>query len=76
MNETMKEYIKITRVVMIILLVVILICPARIWAQNIELTNYERDTLISAAKELMESTRYCGRFWPSASQNNGSFFAQ
>ena len=53
MNETMKEYIKITRVVMIILLVVILICPARIWAQNIELTNYERDTLISAAKELM-----------------------
>lgn len=60
MNETMKEYIKITRVVMIILLVVILICPARIWAQNIELTNYERDTLISAAKELMESTRYCG----------------
>jgi general stress protein 26 len=31
----------------------------RIWAQDIEVTNYERDTLISAAKEIMGATRYC-----------------
>jgi general stress protein 26 len=31
----------------------------RIWAQDTELTVYDRDTLISAAKEIMETARYC-----------------
>ena len=43
----------------IVLFTVILLCPLKIWAQNTELLNYEHDTLISAARELMETTRYC-----------------
>ncbi len=55
----MKKYIRCANVGSIILSVVILLCPLRIWAQDTELSNYERDTLITAAKEIMETTRYC-----------------
>ena len=43
----------------IIFSVVILVSPMRIWAQDTEFTHYERDNLIAAAKEIMETTRYC-----------------
>jgi len=55
----MKKYIRYASAGSIIFFAVILLCPVWIWAQNTELTNYEHDTLISAAKELMETTRYC-----------------
>jgi general stress protein 26 len=55
----MKKHIKYFGAGSIIFSVVILLSPLRIRAQNTELTNYEHDSLISAAKEIMEATRYC-----------------
>jgi general stress protein 26 len=55
----MKKYIRNTSAGSIIFSALMLIFPLGIWAQDTELTNYERDTLITAAKEIMESTRYC-----------------
>lgn len=55
----MKKYLRDASVGSIIFFVIILLCPLRIWAQDTEVTTYERDTLISAAKEIMETTRYC-----------------
>jgi len=55
----MKKHIRYTGVESIIISVIIFLCPLGIWAQDTELTNYERDSLITAAKEIMETTRYC-----------------
>ena len=57
MTEIMKKDIIYTRVGFVSL--VILLCPLRIWAQDNELRNYDRDTLIAAAIEIMETSRYC-----------------
>ena len=59
MKETMKKYLRDARIGSIIFFVIILLCPLRIWAQDTEAPNYERDTLISAAKEIMGAARYC-----------------
>jgi general stress protein 26 len=59
MMETMKKYIRNACVEAILFSAIILLCPLGVWAQDTELTNYERDTLITAAKEIMETTRYC-----------------
>jgi len=55
----MKKYNKYACVRAIIFSVAILLYPLRIWAQDTDLTNFERDTLITSAKEIMETTRYC-----------------
>lgn len=55
----MKKHIRNASVESIIFSAIMLLCPLGIWAQDTELTNYERDTLIIAAKEIMETTRYC-----------------
>lgn len=55
----MKKCIRCAHVVLIILYLGILLSPLRSWAQDTELSNYERDTLITAAKEIMETSRYC-----------------
>lgn len=55
----MKKHVRYTSIRSIIFSVIILLCPLRFLAQDTGLTNYERDTLIAAAKELMETTRYC-----------------
>jgi len=55
----MKKNIRYFSARYIILSAVILLCPLMIRAQDTELTNYDRDTLISAAKEIMEAARYC-----------------
>jgi general stress protein 26 len=59
MKKAMKTYIKNDKFWSIIFSVVILLWPLRMWAQDTELVNSERETLISAAKEIMETTRYC-----------------
>lgn len=59
MKKTMKKHLSYIGAGSIILSVAILLIPSGAWAQNSELANYERDTLISAAKELMATTRYC-----------------
>lgn len=43
----------------IYILAIILFCPLEVPAQESAVPDYERDTLISAAKEIMEKTRYC-----------------
>ena len=55
----MKKSIKYAGVGSIFVSVVILFCPLWIWAQDTEFENYERDTLITAAKDIMMSARYC-----------------
>ncbi len=55
----MKKYIRYTSAESIIFSAILLLCPMGIWAQDTDLTNYERDTLITAAKEIMETTEYC-----------------
>ena len=55
----MKKHIEHINTGSIIISVVILLCPLWSRAQNAESTNYERHTLISAAREIMEATRYC-----------------
>jgi len=59
MLETMKKYIRYASKWRIFFSVAILVCPSGIWAQDHEFKHYERDTLIAAAKELMETSRYC-----------------
>lgn len=43
----------------IVFTVMMLLCPPGIWAQDTASANVERDTLIAAAKEIMEETKYC-----------------
>jgi len=59
MKKTMKKHIRNGSVESIIFSAIILLCPMGIWAQDTELINYDRDTLITAAKEIMEKTKYC-----------------
>jgi general stress protein 26 len=59
MKKPMKMFIRNASVGSVVFSVVILLCPSNIWAQETELINYQRNTLISAAKEIMETTRYC-----------------
>ena len=54
----MKKFVRNTRVALIILMAALL-CPLRIWAQEMGSSGYDRDTLIAAAKEIMEASRYC-----------------
>jgi general stress protein 26 len=60
MKKAMKKHIKNIIAGSIVFNVVILLCPLRIWAQDAEPTYFERDSLVSAAKEIMEASRYCG----------------
>jgi len=55
----MKKYIKNDGFWFAIFLAAILLWPSRMWAQDTESVNTERDTLISAVKEIMKTTRYC-----------------
>jgi general stress protein 26 len=55
----MKTYYRYARAGLMIYSLVLLVCPLRIRAQDTEFTHYERDNLIAAAKEIMETTRYC-----------------
>ncbi len=41
------------------LIILIFLLPLRTWAQEIQPSNPDHDTLIAAAKEIMESTPYC-----------------
>lgn len=54
----MKKYNRYNFEKPIIYLAIILLCPLGIWAQENQLSNYNRDTLITV-KEIMASTRYC-----------------
>ena len=56
----MKRFIRYPGIGAVIFSALIFACPLRIWAQDTELTHYERDSLVATAKEIMETTRYCG----------------
>ncbi len=55
----MKKSNRYARAGLLIFSAVLFVYPLRIRAQDIEFTHYERDNLIAAAKEIMETTRYC-----------------
>lgn len=55
----MKKQIRCSSLKSIIFSAIILLCSMGLWAQDAELGNYEADSMISAAKEIMETTRYC-----------------
>jgi general stress protein 26 len=55
----MKKNVRYTSAVVIIFSVVTLFCPLRLWGQSTELEKYDRDTFIAAAKDLMDTTRFC-----------------
>lgn len=55
----MKKYTSCARTGSIILSIAILMCPLGTRAQDDEFTQYERDTLVAAAIEIMETARYC-----------------
>jgi general stress protein 26 len=55
----MNKHVRYTSVGSIVFSVLMLLFPLRGLAQDTGITDYERDTLIAAARELMETTRYC-----------------
>lgn len=55
----MKKLNQNARIGTIVFFAIVLICPQRIWAQDTESIHYEREALVSAAKELMATTRFC-----------------
>jgi general stress protein 26 len=55
----MKKRIRHTLSKGIIYSAILLLYPLGIWAQDTDFANYKPDTLIHAAKEIMETTRYC-----------------
>lgn len=59
MNKTMKQYIKHGRKDSIVFSFMLLLSALNMLAQDIEPANYDRDTLIRYAKEIMAATRYC-----------------
>ena len=59
MITTMNNHARSPGKVLAIISAVILLSPLGTWAQEDELSTYDRDTLISAAKALMETTKYC-----------------
>ena len=56
----MKKNIGYASAGSMIVSVVMLLCPLRLWAQDPGSANNERDAIIVAAKDLMETARYCG----------------
>lgn len=58
-QKPMKKYNRYARAGLLIFSVVLIVYPLQIRAQDTEFTHYERDNLIAAAKEIMETTRYC-----------------
>ena len=59
MEDTVTKYNRCKFVESIIYLAIILLFPLDIWAQENQLSNYNRDTLITAAKEIIATTKYC-----------------
>ena len=55
----MKKFNRCTFVEAIIYLIIILLYPLRIYAKENQISNYDRDTVITVAKEIMLATRYC-----------------
>ena len=55
----MKKPIRCVRAWALILSMLFVLGPSRIWAQDTVTTVHEGDMLIRAAKELMEIARYC-----------------
>src|SRR5210317_708933 len=55
----MKMYCRFKRKVSNVFFVIILFVPLGIVAQDTVITNYERDTLIRAAREIIQSAKYC-----------------
>lgn len=55
----MKKCINYNCVGTIICFTIIILFPFRVWAQEGQLSNYDRDTLIMAAKEIMSAAHYC-----------------
>ena len=55
----MKKCIRIAGAGALVCSVFIFLCPSGIWAQDAEMDPYDRNALISAARELMETARYC-----------------
>ena len=55
----MKNSNSIKSVRWVLFLSMIMIFPFKIWAQKNEMQNFNRDSLIAAAKEIMLKTRYC-----------------
>jgi len=55
----MKKLIGCSRAGMIIFSVILLFCPLTIQAQENESRAFERETIITAAKEIMKASRYC-----------------
>ena len=55
----MKKCVRVAGAGVLIFSVFIFLCPSGIWAQDAKSDQFERDTLISAARELMETARYC-----------------
>jgi len=55
----MNNYNRFICVERIKYLAIILLIPLGVCAQDNQILNYDRDTLITAAKEIMSTTRYC-----------------
>ena len=45
----------------------VLLLPVRLWSQENQISNYDPDTLISAAREIMAEARYCALITVDAS---------
>jgi general stress protein 26 len=58
-EDNVKKYNQQIIAETIIYLTIILLLPAVVCAQQNHLSNNDRDTLITAAKEIMSATRYC-----------------
>ena len=56
----MNKSHRYTNLGIVVILAATLLCPSGMWAQDPGSANYERDAIISAAKELIKSARYCG----------------
>lgn len=55
----MKKYLSFVSAGSIIFSAVLLLGSLKVWAQDENLNNFDRDTLITVAKEIMETSRYC-----------------
>jgi general stress protein 26 len=59
MEDAVKKYIRYACVGIFITFAIILLSSSGICAQENKVPNYDRDTLITAAKEIIAATRYC-----------------
>jgi general stress protein 26 len=55
----MKKYVSFVSAGPIIFSAVLLLGSVKVWAQDNDSNNFDRDTLIAAAREIMETSRYC-----------------